>query len=182
MRVHRLVVLETLRRLGLPGVIGAGLLVLAVGYALLVLLPALDARDGARERAQRAEARLARIQAGGEPAPQAPVHQLASFHESLPAQHDATVAIDRIYAAAAAEGLSLARGEYALEIDSETRLVRYQILLPVRGTYMQLRRFIGAALEAVPALSLEDIDFQRKQISETELDARVRLVLHLSRR
>lgn len=182
MRVTRLTAIEFLRRLGWPGACGAALLVLAAGYGLLVLLPVIEARGAAFERASRAEARLARIHDGGEPVPEAPGQQLASFHESLPAQEEATDAINRIYAAAAAEGVTLARGEYALEIDPETRLARYQMLLPVRGGYLQLRRFLNGALVAVPALSLEDIDFQRKQISDGELEGRVRMALYLSRR
>lgn len=181
MRIHKLVVIESFRRLGLPGACGLALLALAFGYAVFVLWPAVGARDAAAERASRAEARLARIQVGSEPIPELPAQQLTKFHQSLPEQLEATASIDLIFAAAAAEGLSLARGEYALEYDPETRLARYQILLPVRGTYMQLRRFLGAAMVAVPSLSLEDIDFQRKQVSETELEGRVRLVLFLSR-
>ena len=182
MRVDRLILHEALRRLGLPGALGAALIAFAAGYALVAVLPARDEAARVAVQAERAQARLARIRSGAEAPPEPAGERLAAFHRSLPAQALATEAIDRIFAAAEGEQLSLARGEYALVIDPEPGLARYQILLPVRGTYPQLRRFLGAALDAVPALGLEDVDFQRKQIGDTELEARIRMTLYLSRR
>lgn len=182
MRANKLVLLEFIRRLGWPGACGAALLAVTAAYALFGLRPAIDERDRVAGHAARAEARLARLQSGSEPLPGASGRLLANFHQALPPQFDATDSIDRIYAAAVAEGLSLSRGEYALQIDPETRLARYQILLPVRGTYLQLRRFLGASLAAVPALALDEVEFERKEIAEKELEARVRMTLYLTRR
>jgi hypothetical protein len=63
----------------------------------------------------------------------------------------------------AQEHITLARGEYSLGIDPKTQLARYQILLPVRGSYPQLRRFMHALLGQLPAVVVEDVDFQRKK-------------------
>ena len=87
----------------------------------------------------------------------------------------ATVAIDRIYALAAQERITLARGEYSLGVDPKTHLARYQILLPVRGSYPQLRRFLHALLGQLPAVVVEDVEFQRKKIADTDLTGRIRL-------
>jgi hypothetical protein len=87
---------------------------------------------------------LARVEEGSVAAPVVPQRQLDDFRSKLPAQPQATVAIDKIYALAAKERITLARGEYALGIDPKTHLARYQILLPVRGSYPQLRRFLHA--------------------------------------
>ena len=93
----------------------------------------------------------------------------------------ATVAIDRIYALAAQEHITLARGEYALGVDPKTHLARYQILLPVRGSYPQLRRFVHALLGQLPAVVVEDLELQRKKIGDTDLNGRIRMTLYLSR-
>lgn len=178
----RLVFSERLSALGLPGRLGAALLLFAAAYAAFVVIPADAELARLQANVATAQERLARVQAGMDVLPESPTRQLEQFHRTLPAQAAATQAIDRIYAAAGAESLSLARGEYVLVADPETRLVRYQIVLPVRGSYPQLRRFLAAALEAVPALSLETVEFQRKQIAETELEGRIRMTLHLSRR
>jgi len=181
MAVHRLILLEHLRRLGWPAAGGAALLVLAAAYGLLVLWPAWQTREVLAGQIVEARERLGRIARGVELPPQGPGQQLADFHRQLPAQPAATATIDRIYAAARAENLSLARGEYSLGIDPKTRLARYRILLPVRAGYPQLRRFLHRLLAEVPALVLEDVEFKRKDIHETELEARIRMTLYLSR-
>ena len=67
-------------------------------------------------------------------------------------------------------------------VEPDTALARYQILLPVRATYPQLRRFLASAMGELPALGLEDLDLQRKQVADTELEGRIRMTLYLSRR
>ncbi|MFB8828606.1 GspMb/PilO family protein [Azotobacter sp. CWF10] len=181
MGVHRLILRERLRRLGWPGTAGAALLVLVVAHGFVVLWPAWQEREALAGRILEARERQVRIERGVELPPQGPGQQLADFHRQLPAQPAATATIDRIYAAARAENLSLARGEYSLGIDPKTRLARYRILLPVRADYPQLRRFLHSLLAEVPALVLEDVEFKRKEIHQTELDGRIRMTLYLSR-
>ncbi|MNT78114.1 hypothetical protein D3C72_2173220 [compost metagenome] len=89
--------------------------------------------------------------------------------------------IERLYRLASAERISLARGEYALGIDPKTQLARYQIVLPVRGSYPQIRGFIKGLLKQLPTLVLEDLELQRKRIGDSELNARLRMTLYLSR-
>ncbi|WP_219824778.1 GspMb/PilO family protein, partial [Pseudomonas urethralis] len=87
----------------------------------------------------------------------------------------------RLYHLASAEHISLARGEYALGVDPKTQLSRYQIILPVRGSYPQIRGFLRGLIGQLPTLVLEDLELQRKTIGDTELTGRVRLTLYLSR-
>jgi hypothetical protein len=54
-------------------------------------------------------------------------------------------------------------------------------LLPVRGSYPQLRRFLHALLGQLPAVVVEDVEFQRKKIADTDLTGRIRMTLYLSR-
>ncbi|MCY1274065.1 hypothetical protein D9M68_357890 [compost metagenome] len=184
MRVPRLILVEHARRLGWPGLAGAALLVLALGHALLGLLPAREALADLEARLveDRAQLAAARDDAPGKPLPGlAPSAQLEDLRRNLPAQLDATGAIDRIYALAQQEGIALARGEYALGLDPKTRLARYQVLLPVRGSYPQLRRFLHGLQAQLPALALEEVDLQRKQIADSDLEGRVRMTLYLAR-
>lgn len=182
MRIHRLVLVEALARLGLVGALGAALLALSALGAVLVVLPAHEHAAELAHDVEQGRARLARLRSGEEVQAAAPEAQAARFHDALPEQRAATAAIDRIYAAAEQEKLSLARGEYSLVIEPATGLAQYQILLPVRGTYPQIRRFVGTALDAVPALGLEDLSLQRKKIGDAQVDARLRMTLHLARR
>ncbi|MNP74785.1 hypothetical protein D3C76_1717180 [compost metagenome] len=51
----------------------------------------------------------------------------------------------------------------------------------MRGSYPQLRRFMHALVNELPAVVLEDVDLQRKRIADTELTGRIRMTLYLSR-
>ncbi|MDX1368511.1 GspMb/PilO family protein [Pseudomonas sp.] len=181
MRVPRLILHEQALRLGWPGLCGASLILLALAYAGLGLLPGRQTVLELAERSARGQERLARVDSGTLAQPMAPGRQLDAFRQTLPAQLEATTAIDRIYALASRERIALDSGEYSLGIDPKTRLARYQILLPVRGSYPQQRRFLHALLAEMPALVLEDLELKRKQIAETELEGRLRMTLYLSR-
>ncbi|MDH4652104.1 MULTISPECIES: GspMb/PilO family protein [unclassified Pseudomonas] len=183
MRVPRLILIEQTRRLGWPGLAGGTLLALALGYALLGLLPARQALANLdlQLAADREQLSAAASVVSSKPTSDSSSAQLEDFRRNLPAQLDATGAIDRIYALAREEGISLARGEYALGLDPKTRLARYQVLLPVRGSYPQLRRFLHGLQAQLPALALEEVDLQRKQIADSELEGRIRMTLYLAR-
>ncbi|QBF26678.1 pilus assembly protein PilO [Pseudomonas tructae] len=181
MRVPSLIIHERAHKLGVVGLAGAGLLALALLYGAAVLPGQWQHLQSLEQQRDQARAQVVQLQQGTLKLPSVPRHELEDFHKQLPAQPQATVAIDRIYALAKAEQITLARGEYALGVDPKTQLARYQILLPVRGSYPQIRRYVHALLGQLPALVLEDIDLQRKKIGDRELTGRIRMTLYLSR-
>ncbi|EJM83743.1 Pilus assembly protein, PilO [Pseudomonas sp. GM74] len=181
MQLHKLIVHEYLQGLGVPGLAGAAMLVLALGYGLVGLLPDWESLQSLSQQTREATEYLAKVEDGSVAAPVVPQRQLDDFRSKLPSQPQATVAIDKIYALAAQERITLSRGEYSLGVDPKTHLARYQILLPVRGSYPQLRRFLHALLGQLPAVVLEDVELQRKTIADTELTGRIRMTLYLSR-
>lgn len=181
MRIPRLIVHEYLQGLGIPGLAGLALLLVATAWALGGLLPGWQSLQHLSLQNREASAYLAKVEDGSIAPPVVPQRQLDDFRNKLPAQPQATVAIDRIYALAAQEHITLARGEYALGVDPKTHLARYQILLPVRGSYPQLRRFLHALLGQLPAVVVEDLELQRKKIGDTDLNGRIRMTLYLSR-
>ncbi len=179
MFVPRLILIEQAGRLGWPGMLGAFLLALSLGFAVLGLLPTRQALAAMEH--QLSEGRMQLATAITRPVSKRVPDQLGEFRRNLPAQLDATGAIDRIYALALEENIALSRGEYALGLDPKTRLARYQVLLPVRGSYPQLRRFLHGLQAQLPALALEEVDLQRKQIADSELEGRIRMTLYLAR-
>ena len=181
MAVRKLIALEAILRLGKPGLAGALLLVASLAYTLAAVVPARRELVRAQEEAARAEATLAGVRGGRQAAPQSLESRRDVFYRALPAQAEVTQWIERIYGAALAEQLSLAHGEYAQADVADTRLARYRIVLPVRGSYGQIRRFVAASLATVPGLGLDDISLQRASIGEAELEARIQLSLYLAR-
>jgi Tfp pilus assembly protein PilO len=179
MAVHKLIVIETLRSLGKPGLAGALLLLASLAYALAAVLPAQHELARVQQQATRAEAALAGVRSGRDAPPLTMEKRRDAFYRALPAQGDVTQWIERIYDAAAAEQLSLGRGEYAQTAIADTRLVRYRIVLPIHGGYRQIRRFIATAQTDVPSLSLDDISLQRQSVAEAEIEARIQFSLYL---
>lgn len=181
MRLSKLVAAETLRGLGIPGVVGIALAVLALALFLSALLPAEGQLLRSRQEAAQLREQQKRIAAGLEKRAQTPAEKLDAFYSMFPAQADAAAALEKVYAAAAKNSLALPRGEYALNVDPKTNLGQYRIVLPVSGTYEQIRGFIAAALLDVPTLALDDVEFQREKIGETQLEAKIHMTLYLAR-
>jgi Tfp pilus assembly protein PilO len=181
MAVPKLIVAETILRLGKPGLAGALLVVASLAYTLAGVLPERRELVAARQQAAQVEAVLAGVRSGRDAAPQSAEKRRDAFYSALPAQAEVTQWIERIYAAASAENLSLARGEYAQADVADTRLARYRIVLPLRGSYGQIRRFIAATQSAIPSLGLDDISIQRQSVAEGEIEANVHLSLYLAK-
>ncbi|HEY0826443.1 MAG TPA: hypothetical protein VGD76_21835 [Ramlibacter sp.] len=178
----KLLATEFLLSLGRPGLAGAVLLLAGLGHGLGVLLPEHQSVNGLQERAERAERRAGMMRVGSDGKPQVSLSPAETLYASLPRQEELAPQVERIYAAAAAEQLALLQGEYARTEVPGTRLVRYRVTLPVRGTYAQVRRFVAAATVAVPGLAIDDLNLQRKAVAEAQLEARVQFSVFLAGR
>ncbi|HET8745250.1 MAG TPA: hypothetical protein VFM98_06580 [Ramlibacter sp.] len=182
MGIPKLIIAERLLALRWPGAVGALLLVAGAGYGAGVLLPQRDALAANEVKVARAERKAAAVRSGREAAPLSPAQRRVRFFNTLPAEGEVTQSVERIYAAAAAEKLSLMRGEYTGAELPGANLVRYKITLPLKGSYAQVRRFVAAALKDIPGLVLDDMTVQRPNIGDAAVDARVQLSLFLARR
>ena len=182
MRIPRLIIAERLLALRWPGAIGALLLVAGAGYGGGVLLPERDYLAAHELKVARAERKAAAVRSGLEAAPLSPAQRRERFFNGLRGTTEVTQAVEQIYAAAEAEKLSLMHGEYTGAELPAADLVRYKITLPLKGTYGQVRRFVGTSLQTVPGLTLDDLALQRPNIGDGVVDARVQMSLFLARR
>lgn len=105
---------------------------------------------------------------------------LEQFYGLLPPTSTAPDSLRAIFAAAAAHALVLEQGEYKLALDRNRRLATYEIALPVRGTYVQIRKFTSEVLERIPALALDQITIKREAIGDPGVDASLRFTLFLN--
>lgn len=177
MRPHwRWHLLQWRRRLGWPGLAGAALAALAVLFYAVAALPEHFASLGLERRVAEAEAAA---RAGKAPEEQRPEVRLARFYQAFPARGTAPAWLEKIYAAGSAAGLVLDKGEYRLNPDPGRRLVRYEIALPVRGGYVQVRQFIQTVLAQIPTVALSDVEFRRATIGDPNVEARLRFILYL---
>ena len=104
--------------------------------------------------------------------------KLAGLYRFLETKEQPAQLLARLHSAGAAAGVELRAAEYRLQ-KTGTRIERYEITLPVTGSYNQIRTFIGGALKEIPALSLDQVTFRRQRPEDTQVQAEVRVTLHL---
>jgi Tfp pilus assembly protein PilO len=166
-------------RLGWPGALGVAVWLATAALFVGVVLPAQEQVDALRERT--ATLRAGTAQSGGlrVAAQPSPAEQLAAFYAAFPSEPSSPDWIGKIAATAKRSGLSLDQGEYRLSRDTVGKLARLQITLPVRGDYRQIRQFLARTSAEVPTVVLEQVQFERQKVGDTEVDAKIRLVLYM---
>jgi Tfp pilus assembly protein PilO len=160
-----------------PGLLGLTLLVFALAFYAFGTAP-MRARLAALET-QRADL-AARIGARGPSTqPTTQRSQLSNFYAFFPLTRALPDLLGSIERAAKSNRLQLDKGEYRLSLEHGFPLARYQVTLPVQGSYGEVRGFVNAVLDAVPAAALEELALKREEIGEPLVEAHVRFVLFL---
>lgn len=162
--------------LGWPGVLGLALLLGAAGVYLTVVQDRTARLAELKHESASLKSRIERAAKSGIPETGSAeeLNKFYGFFRGAPL----TEWLDKLYAAAAAQQLVLEQGEYRLSSDKTGRLARYQVTLPVKGSYLQIRQFVDQALIDVPVAALDDINFKREAIGATQLEARIKFTLY----
>jgi Tfp pilus assembly protein PilO len=108
-----------------------------------------------------------------------PAEQLVEFYRLLPREQDLPERLEKIFAAAQAQGLSLDQGEYKTVREPGSRMMHYQITLPLKGAYPQVRKFLAELPREVPTVALKHIQFERQKVADPVVEAQIKLVLFL---
>ena len=165
------------RDLDWPALGGIVLAMLAVGLYLATVRPLESQNRSLRDRVAELKSRADSPPRDAEPA--LPESQLAAFYGQLTTAQQASELVRRLHSHATSAGLALERGEYRPLPDASGKLMRYQIVLPVKGTYPQVRRFLSGAMREVPGLALDGIAFQRETGSSAAVEAQLRFTVFL---
>jgi hypothetical protein len=164
---------QLLRFLGVPGLLG---LLLLSGAALTgyLLLPLANTQSSALQQELRA-ARNSATQAS-EQRRNAPnsVAQLQSLWDWLPPLANNAVDVQKLFVLATQAGIVLSKADYQITIEPGAQFVRYQVTLPIKERYLTVRRFAADALNAMPHLALDELQFSRPQASAEVVDAQLR--------
>lgn len=168
---------RALAALAWPGILGLALLLFAAGIYLYQVQPKTAKLAGLKQDSVSLKLRIDKAAKSGIPET-SDQEQLNKFYGFF---SDASLSdwLKKLYAAAASQKLVLEQGEYRVTPSKNGKLVRYQITLPVKGSYLQIRQFIAQALTDVPVAALEDITFKREAIGAAEVETRIKLTLFL---
>lgn len=160
-----------LHRIGWLGIAGVALILLGIAtllFSSLHLEPVVE-----RDREGLAQA-LADTRSRPRPITeerQSPGARLEQFYGDFPVVADIPATLGTLVTLAAANGLALEQGQYRLGAEPAGSLLRYEMKLPVRGSYRQIRGFVEAVLVEVPSYALDGIEFKREAVRDTALDA-----------
>lgn len=176
--------LEVLRhQLGLIGTLGLLGLIICMLIGLTSLLPGEEAlKQKTQELAWlsqqpaesgQAQAKLPRLN---------DEEALQKFYAQFPPVGEVSKVLSQIHQLAQVKGISLVVGEYKLAPDANNpRLMRYEIIFPVQGSYKNLKAFIASASEQFPTLGLSEVNIKRETVKDTAVQIKLSYALLLRR-
>ena len=165
------------RQLGWQGILGLVLVAISILLMLLVVIPNMSKMDkmGVHFAELQADKNNGKMQSKPDPK----IDVIAQLNRLLPKQNEANSSIKQILLVASDIGLVTDKVDYASQAYSEN-LLKYQIRLPTQGSYIQIRQFINAVLNALPTAALADIQFKREGIGSDLVDATIQFNLYVS--
>ncbi len=165
--------------LGWPGMAGAALLAMCPALYVSAVKPAQVNLEAVQRSAASVQERVKRAASGIGRDEFPPAEQLAEFYRIFPSEKQMLPWLEKIFALAQRQGIELDRGEYKVLHERIGRLTRFQITLPVKSEYPQIRKFLNSLQVEAPIVSIEHLQFERQKINVPAVDAKIVLALYL---
>ena len=110
---------------------------------------------------------------------------MAQVYGFLEKPEQTTDWLAKLHGIGTATGVHLRQASYKTQ-PAEGRIVRYEIVLPVAGTYPQIRDFLKRSLAEIPVLSVDQLTLKRENGNSAgngtapgQVQAELRLTLHM---
>lgn len=107
--------------------------------------------------------------------------RLQIFNTLMPPVSRYPAVMQQLFDLAATHNLVIAQAEYTPQTSDEGGYIAYDIALPLKGPYPEVRAFIGEALLHLPTLALHSVEFRRDDARAADVQANLRLRLYLRR-
>ena len=157
--------------LGAPGMAAMLLFAAAALFMTLVLQPLKE-----KNRVLEARAGIGRDLGAVQNVNNA--EKVGAVYQYLEKPEATTDWLAKLYAIGRATGVELQSASYKTQAASG-RLERYEIVLPLTGSYTQMRDFLKRSLAEIPVLSLDQINLKRENRNDGAVNAELRLTLHM---
>jgi hypothetical protein len=156
---------------GPAGLAGVGTLLAAAVVALVLLLPAHQSVLALKAELTKAGHAL--------PANVKPEQSPRQFAATLPSREQIPALLGVVLVQAEQAGVVLEQGRYTYSPATANRLARYTFEFPIKADYGNVRTFIDKSLAAIPALGLDKLHVERKNVADTLVSADVGFVIYL---
>jgi hypothetical protein len=160
-----------LMRVGPAGLTGLAVLLAAAIAAVALLLPAHQSVLALRNELTKAGHVM--------PSAARPDQTPQQFAATLPTREQIPALLGLVLAQATDAGIVLEQGRYTFSPATSNRLARYTFEFPVKADYGNIRSFINKSLTAIPALGLDKLHVERKNVGDTLVSADVGFVIYL---
>jgi hypothetical protein len=160
-----------LMRVGPAGLTGLAVLLAAAITAVALLLPAHQSVLALRNELTKAGHVM--------PSAARPDQTPQQFAATLPTREQIPALLGLVLAQATDAGIVLEQGRYTFSPATSNRLARYAFEFPVKADYGNIRSFINKSLTAIPALGLDKMHVERKNVGDTLVSADVGFVIYL---
>jgi hypothetical protein len=159
-------------QLGGLGLAALLLMAAAAGFDLAVLKPMQASNARLDERLLRQAPRAA---AG---APGNAAGEVAQVYEYLRKDEATTDWLAKLHGIGTATGVQLKSASYRSE-KAAGRILRYEMVLPLSGSYAQIRDFLQRALVEIPVMSIDQLTLKRESRDQGAVQAELRVTFHM---
>lgn len=164
---------------GWPGAAGAGLMAMCAALYLSTIQPAQVRLKEAHVSADSIQERVKRAANGLNRSELTQADQLAEFYQIFPNEKSLLPWLEKIFTLAQSQGINLDQGEYKVTHDRVGRLMRFQMTLPIKSEYPQIRKYLNSLRAEIPIISMEHLQFERQKVDDPVVEAKIKLALYL---
>lgn len=167
-------------RLGTAGKVGCGLMVFSLVFFFAAVLPQRAASETLLDKARVMKAQL---RSAPETATDGKVRRnpgLHDFYAFFPAIDSSPFWIKELVQVATQHGIEISGSDYRMVWEKEWVLARYEMAMPIRAGYPQVRAFIADTLRTIPAMALVDLVIKRQGVESDLLEASLKFNLYLN--
>ncbi len=158
---------QIVERIGIAGVAAIGLLAAALFFSNFMVRP-LEERNALLKESSSRKSNLA--------APSG--EKVAAVYAYLQKEEETTDWLAKLHGIGTATGIQMRAASYSSK-PAEGRIVRYEIVLPVAGSYAQIRDFLKRAQAEIPVMSIDQVTLKKDEKKGGAIHAEMRLTLHM---
>jgi Tfp pilus assembly protein PilO len=159
------------REIGLSGLVALIVLAAAVAFSNFVVKPLEERSEALKSKVSRQAPAAAQASGAAE--------KVAAVYEFLNKDESTTDWLAKLHGIGVATGVQLKSAAYRTQT-TEGRIVRYEIVLPVAGSYGQIRDFLKRSLAEIPVMSVDQLNLKRGDgKNDAAIQAEMRLTLHM---
>lgn len=165
-------VLRLRHELGGLGLAALALLAAAAAFHFLLLEPLQAKNEALKERVSRQAPR------SDADMPGTTADKVAAVYAYLQKDEETTDWLAKLHGIGTATGVQLKSASYRSH-KTEGRIVRYEVVLPLAGSYPQIRDFLQRSLAEIPVMSLDQLTLKRESRNDGAVQAELRMTLHM---